>query len=117
MNGPRIPSHHEHGSACPVAGVAARRTGGCLPPLCIALELNRLGRSEEAVAGLQQLLADRPEHVPSYYQLAMLLGEMSLNAEAIAVCEAGALRCIVSGDRKARAELLSLKAVLEENVD
>ena len=47
----------------------------------------------------------------------MLLGEMSLTAEAIAVCEAGALRCIVSEDRKARAELLSLKAVLEENVD
>jgi tetratricopeptide (TPR) repeat protein len=83
----------------------------------IALELNRLGRSEEAIAELQQLLADRPEHVPSYYQLAMLLGEMSRTAEAIAVCEAGALRCIVSGDRKARAELLSLKAVLEENVD
>lgn len=83
----------------------------------IALELNRLGRMDEAITGLQELLLNQPEHVPSYYQLAMLLGEMSRTSEAIAVCEAGALRCIITGERKARAELLALKTVLEDTED
>jgi len=80
----------------------------------IALELKRMGRSAEAIAGLEALLHDDPAHVPSYYQLAVLLSEAGRQPEAIAACEAGALQCLVVGDRKARGELLTLKDTLED---
>lgn len=81
----------------------------------VALELKRLGRTEEAIADLQMLVRDEPGHVASYYQLALLLGEMGRNTEAIEVCKAGSLQCIVTGDRKARAELFALQVTLEDD--
>ncbi|MBK7382133.1 MAG: hypothetical protein IPI81_02195 [Flavobacteriales bacterium] len=81
----------------------------------VALELKRLGRAPEAMIWLEQLLTDRPEHIPTYYQLAVMYAEAGRTAEAISACDAGALRCIMMEDRKARAELLALKATLEED--
>lgn len=79
----------------------------------IALELKRLGRTEEAVQWLQDLHRDNPDHVPTYYQLALLLAEASRTQEAVAACDAGALQALVAGDRKARSELLALKSAIE----
>ncbi len=82
----------------------------------IALELKRLDRTAEAIVDLEALVRDDPKHIPSYYQLALLLGETGRPKEAMEVCEAGALQCVVTGDRKTRAELLSLKEALEDQV-
>ncbi len=81
----------------------------------IALELKREGNMEQAIADLEGLLTEHPEHVASYYQLAMLLADLGRIAEAIIVCKAGALQCLVSGDRKARAELIELQNGLEDH--
>lgn len=81
----------------------------------IALELKRMGNIAEAVSGLSSLLQDQPTHIPSYYQLATFLGEVGRTNDAIEVCRAGALQCIVAGDRKARAELMGLMETLEES--
>ena len=36
--------------------------------------------------------------------------------QAVATCEAGSMQCIVTGDRKARAELLELMNTLKEDL-
>ena len=79
----------------------------------IALEHKRGGEMEQAIAGLEALVKEDPKYIPPYYQLALTLAELDRAAEAIAACEAGALQCIITGDRKARAELLALKTELE----
>jgi predicted Zn-dependent protease len=81
----------------------------------IALEHKRHGRMNEAIGDLEGLLTDRPEHVPSYYQLAVLLVEQGRGQEAITTCEAGSLQALVQGDRKARSELIALRDHLLED--
>ncbi len=78
----------------------------------IALELKRAGEMKEAVDGLKAILAEEPKHIASYYQLALMQAEMGHTQEAIRTCDAGALECLVTGDRKARAELLELREAL-----
>ena len=80
----------------------------------IALELKRGGDNDQAIADLEGILRDEPKHITSYYQLATLLNDVGRRTEAIESCEAGALQCLVTGDRKARSELLALKEVLED---
>lgn len=80
----------------------------------IALEQARAGRTTEAIRDLEELVSSVPEHIPSYYQLATLLAEVGRSSDAIAVCDAGALRCTVAGERKAHAELLALKDAIED---
>ncbi len=82
----------------------------------IALELKRQGFFAEAITDLEALLKDQPDHIASYYQLAVLLADLDRAKEAIDACDAGALQCMVSGDRKARAELLALKETLEDAI-
>ncbi|MFZ1691906.1 MAG: hypothetical protein WAT74_01805 [Flavobacteriales bacterium] len=92
----------------------AEEPGDAFLRYAIALELKRLGEIEEAIMALSELLTEKPEHIPSYYQLALLLAEQSRAADAIATCEAGMLQCVVAGDRKARAELQALKESMDE---
>lgn len=80
----------------------------------IALELKRAGDMEEAVLGLKAILAEEPKHIASYYQLALMQAELGHTEEAISTCDAGALECLVTGDRKARAELLELREALAD---
>ena len=78
----------------------------------IALELKRQGEMDEAIADLRSILTEAPTHIARYYQLALLLAEVGPIQEAIDTCEAGSLQCLVTGDRKARAELLELREAL-----
>lgn len=81
----------------------------------IALELKRAGQMEEAMADLTAILTETPSHIASYHQLALMQSDVGRIHDAISTCEAGALQCLVTGDRKARAELLQLKeALLDE---
>lgn len=80
----------------------------------VALELKRLGDMEQAIRDLEALLVDDPKHIPSYYQLALLLADTGRLADAVRTCEIGSLECIVTGDRKARVELIALMNALQE---
>ncbi len=80
----------------------------------IALELKRNGEVEQAIAGLEAILSEDPKHIASYYQLATMLADLGRIDEAAEVCEAGSMQCLVTGDRKARSELLALKEALED---
>lgn len=78
----------------------------------IALERKRAGELEGAAGDLEQLLREDPAYIAGYYQLALMLAELGRAADAAETCAAGALQCLVAGDRKARAELLALKEEL-----
>jgi len=80
----------------------------------VALELKRNGEMEQAILALEALLVDDPKHIPSYYQLALMLADTGRTADAVRTCEIGSLACIVTGDRKARVELLALMNSLQE---
>ncbi|MBZ0206546.1 MAG: tetratricopeptide repeat protein [Flavobacteriales bacterium] len=80
----------------------------------IALERWRAGDREGAAADLESLLREDPTYVACYYQLAQVLAELGRTEDAVHTCHAGALQCLVTGDRKTRAELLSLKEDLED---
>jgi predicted Zn-dependent protease len=86
----------------------AEEPGDTFLRYAIALELKRAGEMEAAVKALEELLHDEPKHVPSYYQLAIMLADLNRTNDAIHACEVGMLQCIVTGDRKARAELQEL---------
>lgn len=94
----------------------AEEPGDLFIRYAIALELKRKGDMEQAIHDLQSILADEPAYIASYYQLGLLLAEMGRATEAIATCEAGALQCLVTGDRKARAELLELREALTDEL-
>lgn len=92
----------------------AEEPGDLFLRYAIALELKRNGEFAQAIADLESVLRDEPKHIASYYQLATFLNDEGKRTEAIEACEAGALQCLVTGDRKARSELLALKEVLED---
>lgn len=81
----------------------------------IALEYKRSGNMEEAVVQLESLLTDDPKYIACYYQLALLYADLGRADDALRACDAGALQCLVTGDRKARTELMQLKDVIAGN--
>lgn len=78
----------------------------------IALERKREGDMEGAATDLSQLVHEDPKYIACYYQLALVLADLGRTAEAVEVCEVGSAQCIVTRDRKARAELVQLKNAL-----
>ncbi len=86
----------------------AEEPGDTFLRYAIALELKRAGNMEQAIDDLEALLKDEPKHIPSYYQLALMLADLGRSKDAVHTCEVGMLQCIVTGDRKARAELQEL---------
>lgn len=90
----------------------AEEPGDVFLRYAIALEHKRIGRTEQAIEELQQLVRDVPAHIASYYQLALLLAELGRTVDALNTCEAGMLQCLVAGDRKARGELGELRNTL-----
>lgn len=80
----------------------------------IALEQKRKGEMTTAAETLETLIHEDPGFIACYYQLALILSDLDRAEDAKSVCAAGALRCLVNGEGKARAELLALKSALEE---
>ena len=81
----------------------------------IALELGRRGATRVALAGRAALRREHPKQRACYDPRATLLAEAGRHAEAVHVCEAGAMQCLVTGDRKTRGELMALReALLDE---
>ena len=72
---------------------------------------------EGAATELEELLHEDPAYIACYYQLALVLADLGRTADAADVCKAGALKCLVTGDAKARAELIALMSGLTEEED
>lgn len=93
----------------------AEEPGDAFIRYAIALEYKRSGNMEEAVVQLERLLTDDPKYIACYYQLALLYADLGRADDALRACDAGALQCLVTGDRKARTELMQLKDVIAGN--
>ena len=93
----------------------AEEPGDVFLRYAIALEMKRRGDMEEAVRMLESILKDEPQYVPCYYQLALMQADLARSEDAAETCRAGALQCLVTGDRKARAELLELLAAISDD--
>ncbi|HMW98080.1 MAG TPA: tetratricopeptide repeat protein [Flavobacteriales bacterium] len=93
----------------------AEEPGDAFIRYAIALEYKRSGNMEEAVVQLERLLTDDPKYIACYYQLALLYTDLGRADDALRACDAGALQCLVTGDRKARTELMQLKDVIAGN--
>ena len=61
----------------------AEEPGDAFLRYAIALEHKRLGDFDTAIGALEALLTDDPAHVPSYYQLALMLGELGRLPDAV----------------------------------
>lgn len=92
----------------------AEEPGDTFLRYAIALERRRAEDRAGAAEDLETLLREDPTYIACYYQLAQVLAELGRNEDAVHTCEAGALQCLVSGDRKTRSELLALKEDLED---
>lgn len=90
----------------------AEEPGDAFIRYAIALEMKHAGDMQEAVNDLCALITEDPTYIACYYQLALILADLGRLQEAADTCEAGALQCLVTGDHKARAELIGLKDVL-----
>lgn len=94
--------------------ILAEEPGDRFLRYAIALEKKREGRMEDAAADLRALVQEDPKYIACYYQLVLILTDLGRIAEAVEACKSGALQCLVTGDAKARSELLALRYSLEE---
>ena len=65
----------------------------------LAIVLQRLGRTEDAVVRLREATVDYPDYIPAWFSLASLLAESGARGEATAVLVAFADRAVRAGDR------------------
>jgi len=95
-------------------GMLAEEPGDLFLRYAIALEWKRSGNMEQAITDLESILTDDPKYIPGYYQLALLQADLGRIEDAKRACEAGMMQGLVTGDRKARAELQELLNSLED---
>jgi tetratricopeptide (TPR) repeat protein len=77
----------------------------------LAQELWKSGDHEQARRIFEELVAEQPEYVGTYYHLGKLYEELGRTGEAIRTYEEGIGRATAAGDPHARSELQS--ALLE----
>ncbi|MCC6839934.1 MAG: hypothetical protein IT230_07235 [Flavobacteriales bacterium] len=105
MSSPRLAQLH---------AMLAEEPGDQFLRYAIAMEKKRDGEMEAAAADLRTLVEEDPKYVACYYQFAVILADLGHTAAAMEACKAGALQCLITGDAKARGELLALRNSLEE---
>jgi len=77
-----------------------------------ALELRSLGRAQDALAALEQVIGAFPEYVPSYLIAAQLSVELGEGARARALCDQGLLAARRARNDHAQSELMELLSSL-----
>ena len=77
-----------------------------------AMELQKLGRDDEAVAAFADLLERRPDYVPAYLMFGNLLARLGRGEEAARIDTQGVAAAEDAGDDHARSELMDARAEL-----
>jgi len=78
----------------------------------LAMELGRLGRTDEAITAFRGLLASDPAYVPGYLQAGILLGRAGRTEEAREILRAGIDAAARKGDNHALSEMQGFLAEL-----
>lgn len=80
-----------------------------------AMELQKAGRLEDCLSGLEQLMASDPPHVPSFFMAAQQLVSLEKIAAARTLLEEGIQHAQQQGNLHAAAEMGELLATLPAN--
>lgn len=84
-----------------------------LPRYALAMEYRNLERHQDAIGAFRELLARRPEYVPTYLMLAQTLIGVGLPDEARPILELGITVARKAGNRHAAGELQDALDALE----
>jgi len=79
----------------------------------LGMELAKLGRTEEAAACLEDLIAADPDYVPAYFQAALILTRTGRAERARAVLQSGLEAAARKGDSHAASEMAGLLAEIQ----
>jgi tetratricopeptide (TPR) repeat protein len=71
----------------------------------LALELEKEGRANEAIAQLQEVLGRDENYVAAYYHLGRMLAKSGKDEEALAIYKRGIDAATKAGDQKTRNEI------------
>jgi tetratricopeptide (TPR) repeat protein len=74
----------------------------------LGMELAKLGRTDEAAACLEDLIAADPDYVPAYFQAASILARTGRGDRARALLRSGIEAAARKGDSHAAAEMAGL---------
>lgn len=85
------------------------------PRYGLALELEKQGRTDEAVQAFADLIAAFPDYVPAYLMSGNTLARLGRRAEAIEVYSLGVEVAGKKGDSHARSELAGALADLQQD--
>ena len=92
----------------------AEEPGDAFLRYAIAVELAAAGQRPEAIAQVQQLLANKPDYLGAYYQLGQWLEQEGKTAEALHTYHLGAELARQTGNRKTLGELNEAIWLLED---
>ncbi len=79
----------------------------------LAMELDSAGEHNESLAAYQELMQDRPAHVPSFFRAGQLLVRMGRAGDAKSTLAQGIQFALSQGDSHAAAEMNELLGSLE----
>jgi tetratricopeptide (TPR) repeat protein len=71
----------------------------------LALELEKEGRADEAIAQLQEVMARDENYVAAYYHLGRMLAKSGKDEDALAIYKRGLDVAAKAGDQKTRNEI------------
>jgi tetratricopeptide (TPR) repeat protein len=71
----------------------------------LALELEKEGRANEAIAQLQEVMGRDENYVAAYYHLGRMLAKSGKDEEALAIYKRGIDAATKAGDQKTRNEI------------
>ncbi len=77
-----------------------------------AMELRKLGRTEQALAAFGELVERHPDYVPAYLMYGNLLAQVGRTADAARIYDQGIAAATDAGDDHARSELADARAEL-----
>ena len=80
----------------------------------LALELEKAGKSSDAIVHLEQIISRNPEYLAAYYQLGNLLGKLQNPDKAITIFQQGMSIAVRQKNLKTMNELQSAIEMLDQ---
>lgn len=91
----------------------AEDPGDLFSRYALALELEKEGRDQEAIAQFQEAIGQDPSYLPVYYQLGRILARTGRLEEARDVYKSGAEVAAAARDQKTHREILEALSMID----
>jgi tetratricopeptide (TPR) repeat protein len=83
----------------------------------LAMELDSAGQADDSLEAYENLMSDRPPHVPSFFRAGQLLARLGRTEQARTTLDQGIQHAMAQGDAHAAAEMNELLGSLAEADD